>query len=270
MPELDTGCGTLHYEVDEPLGPAVDGDGGAAVVFCHGVGTNCDTWTPWLAAVRERHRVVRFDTRGFGRSAEAADDGLWTMDRLADDILAVASAVGLHRFHLVGESLGGTVCLYLACRGDVDLASLTVASTAYRGDRVGAVQSWWGAIETNGMGPWSARMMTQRFVPGALSDADWQWFAGVQERTRPDSLLAAAQLLIDTDLSAKLPAIRLPVLILNSDGSPYVTPALAVDLQSRIEGAELCIFPGSRHGVVFSHGERCAEIWRDFVTRRAA
>lgn len=266
MPKVDTANGELYYQVDDPLIPWTPDD--AAVLFCHGVGTNCDTWSPWLAALRQRFRVVRFDTRGFGRSAGAAADHTWSLAQLSADILAVADAAGVDRFHVIGESLGGTVCLYLATTGEPRLSSLTLASTAYRGDRIGAVKAWWGDLARDGIGSWSLHMMTQRFVEGGLSEPAWEWFEGVQRQTDPRALLNAAQLLLDTDLSDQVAAVTVPTLIINSDASPYVTPALAVDLHSRITGAELCVFPNSRHGVVFSHGEQCAALFVDFVSRR--
>src|SRR4051812_34956711 len=85
------------------------------IVFIHGIGTTGDVWSDWLPVLADRYRLVRFDTRGFGGSP-ASPDVTWSLDRLADDVLAVADAAGAAQVHLVGESLGGTVSLYLASR----------------------------------------------------------------------------------------------------------------------------------------------------------
>ena len=267
MPWLETTQGQLYYQVEMPAARSPGAP--QTVLFCHGVGTNCDIWSSWGEVLGEHFKVVRFDTRGFGRSAAARDGVPWNLDRLADDILAVAGAANATRFHLVGESLGGTVALHLATRRNAPLLSLTVASTAYRGDLIGAVGKWRDELAAEGIGPWSKRMMGQRFVDGGVSEDAWRRFETVQAQTAPDALLGAADLLIGSDLSDRLANISVPTLIINSDGSPYVTPLLAADLHARIEAAELWVIPNSRHGIVFSHGDRCARALVDFIDRRA-
>lgn len=49
------------------------------IVFHHGIGTNRHVWTAWLPPVLDSHRIVRFDTRGFGRSSVPPDDHRWTL-----------------------------------------------------------------------------------------------------------------------------------------------------------------------------------------------
>src|SRR5207237_7769255 len=119
------GAGTMsvHYEVTDVTAPW-NGEP-ETIIFHHGVGITGDLWLEWLPILADRYRLVRLDMRGFGRSPVPAPGFAWSMDLLAEDTLAVARAVGAEHFHYVGESLGGTLGLYLAIRHSQAIASVT-------------------------------------------------------------------------------------------------------------------------------------------------
>jgi pimeloyl-ACP methyl ester carboxylesterase len=211
---------------------------------------------------------VRFDTRGFGRSHEPGRAVDWTLDRFADDVLEVAAAAGAARFHLVGESMGGTVCLALATRADAPLLSLTCVSTSHRGASIQRVGTWRERATREGMAAWSAQMMDDRFVAGVLPQAAYQWFSDVQQRTGIECLLDAADMLVKTDLSDALAGVSVPTLLLAPDSSPFLALEIPSDIHRRVAGSEVAVFPGVRHGLAFSHGAQCARLLLDFLERR--
>lgn len=57
----------------------------------------------------EHAGVVAFDHRGHGASDKPADVAAYSLDRLAADTLAVADALDLGRFTILGHSMGGMV-----------------------------------------------------------------------------------------------------------------------------------------------------------------
>lgn len=79
---------------------------GTGVVLVHAGIADHRMWNPQWDALTARHRVVRYDTRGFGRS-ETADVPF--SDRA--DLLAVMDAAGLDRAVVVGCSRGGAIAL---------------------------------------------------------------------------------------------------------------------------------------------------------------
>jgi pimeloyl-ACP methyl ester carboxylesterase len=112
MPLATTKHGTLHYEVINQVAPwHRDRE---AILFHHGIGASAGIWAAWLPALAEAYRLVSFDMRGCGRSDIPAADFVWSLDLLVEDLFAVADAAGLIQFHLVGESIGGTVALAAA------------------------------------------------------------------------------------------------------------------------------------------------------------
>lgn len=264
----DTGSGLLHYEVIDltpPWHEPVE-----TLVLCHGVGTDSNVWSDWLPLLASEFRLVRFDTRGFGLSASCGSPASWTLKRFADDIVAVAAAAGAQRFHLVGESFGGTASLHLAARADSPVLTLTCVSTAHRGSGIELVRRWREELRLRGMQAWSDEMMDRRFHAGALTAAQREWFATTQAACEPQALLAVGELLVDTDLTAELSNIVAPTLLLTPDGSPFVTVDLSNQIKQQVPFCELAVFPRARHGLVFSHAAECAAAVRAFALRAIA
>jgi len=90
-----------------------DGGSGAPVLFVHSLAGNSAHWSAQLDALRGSRRTVALDLRGHGRS-EPPGNGDYAITSLAQDVGAVADALGFERFALVGHSMGGGVALAYA------------------------------------------------------------------------------------------------------------------------------------------------------------
>jgi pimeloyl-ACP methyl ester carboxylesterase len=90
-----------------------DGGSGDAVVFVHSMAGNTRHWSGQLEPFRKSRRAVALDLRGHGKS-EAPRNGEYSIEAQAEDVSAVADALGLERFSLVGHSMGAGVALAYA------------------------------------------------------------------------------------------------------------------------------------------------------------
>jgi pimeloyl-ACP methyl ester carboxylesterase len=104
-----------------PAGTLYVDDGGTSavadpVVFVHSLAGNTTQWASQLAHLRPRRRAVALDVRGHGRSEEPGD-GSYAIPAMGADVTAVADALDLERFVLVGHSAGGAVAI--ACAADL-------------------------------------------------------------------------------------------------------------------------------------------------------
>jgi len=88
------------------------GSGPIALVFIHGGMADRSFWTPQIAGLADRYRVVALDLAGHGESDGGRKE--WTIARWADDVRALVEALSLERVVLVGNSLGGPVALEAA------------------------------------------------------------------------------------------------------------------------------------------------------------
>jgi pimeloyl-ACP methyl ester carboxylesterase len=239
------------------------------ILFHHGIGATGALFSDWVPALCDRYRILLLDTRGFGASTLVSPDAPWDMAVMVSDLLAVAEAERLDRFHLVGESAGGTVAMATAIAEPGRLLSLTVSNAAHRGSAVRNVRGvWQESIAAAGQDAWAAGMMEQRAFPGALSSAQHRWFLDQQAHASAAAMLGLAELLLRTDLTPQLGAIRAPMLILSSDSSPFIPPEIACELHAAVPGAELRVFPHARHGLPLTHGRDCALALREFLARR--
>jgi pimeloyl-ACP methyl ester carboxylesterase len=89
----------VHYR-DEGSGPAV--------VLLHGTSSSLHTWDGWTATLRGRYRVVRFDLPAFGLTGPSPSRD-YSIDGYVAAVDQVLLRLGLQRFVLGGNSLGGTI-----------------------------------------------------------------------------------------------------------------------------------------------------------------
>jgi pimeloyl-ACP methyl ester carboxylesterase len=253
----------LHYEVIDLTAPWVAG--GETIVFHHGLGATSGAWAAWVPVLAGRFRLVCFDMRGHGRSGRPAPDAPLTLDDLVEDLIAVADAAGVQQFHLVGESIGGTIALKAAISHPARIRTLTVSNGAHIGGSIHSIDDWKQIIDARGMQGWSEHMMRGRFFDGAISDQMWQWYAREQASVSPDFVLRAVRLLAGADLTPELGGLRLPVLLLHGDSSPFIPVAVLADLKARLADARLQVFAHARHGLPFSHATQCAQTLRQFL-----
>lgn len=82
---------------------------GPPLLLIHGGTLDRRMWEPNMAALTERHRVVRCDLRGYG--ASPPPDGPYSH---ADDVRALLATLGIERAAVAGLSLGAGVALELA------------------------------------------------------------------------------------------------------------------------------------------------------------
>jgi pimeloyl-ACP methyl ester carboxylesterase len=263
MAFADTGKGTLHYDlIDQVVGWERAPD---AIVFHHGIGADGALWRGWLPHLIDRYRAVSFDMRGCGRSHVPGSDFEWSLDRMVEDLFAVADAAGLPRFHLVGESIGGTVALAATIARPDRIATLTVSNGAHLGASIQRVQTWQQQLDHGGVKGWSDSFMADRFHEGALGRERWAWFAAVQERWPRESILKALGVLVGTDLTPRLGEITCPTLLLHPDGSPFIPVPIMAELHRLLPESQLNVFGHSRHGLPFSHAAQCAQVLRSFL-----
>ncbi len=258
--------GRLFYDVVDRVAPWHAQP--ETIMFMHGVGARHDMWTGWLPALADRYRVILIGTRGCGYSAEITNYADWTLDGLSDDILAVADHAGVDKFHVVGESAGGTAVLNLVSRGLDCVVTATTLSTAHRGYQIKRVKQWRADVAAKGVSWWSGEMMKHRFMAGAMSDAKTAWFRARQDEAIAESLLRKGDVLLATDLTDKLAGIKCPLLMMLPDHSPFVTPEIGVEILKLVPEAELSIIPNSKHGIFYSHDVFASNLLADFIERK--
>jgi lipase len=104
-------------------GPA----GSQRLLFGHANGLAAGSYEPWLERLARHFEVFAFDARGHGASRwpEGPLETVFSVDRMADDLMRVAAAVG-GALACVGHSLGGASALRLAGQGRAAFTRLVI------------------------------------------------------------------------------------------------------------------------------------------------
>ncbi len=84
-------------------------EGAPAIFFLHGFPESARTWRHQLADLARDFRVFAPDQRGFARSSKPEGVANYTHDKPIADLLALADAVGVETFTLVGHDWGGAI-----------------------------------------------------------------------------------------------------------------------------------------------------------------
>jgi len=104
------------------------GTGDPALVFLHYWGGSSRTWQQVIERLRGNPRAIALNQRGWGGSV--VTDGRYDLAAMADDTQAVAGAIGLKHYVLVGHSMGGKVAQIIAARRPEGLVGMVLVAPA--------------------------------------------------------------------------------------------------------------------------------------------
>lgn len=121
--ELSTGI-TMNVALAGPT------DGPPAILV-HGFPESHRTWRAIVPLLEDRVRLVMPDLRGFGDSDRPQDVADYATDTLIADIFALADALNIDRFALVGHDWGGAIAWAAALRGNLRVERLAIVNSPH-------------------------------------------------------------------------------------------------------------------------------------------
>lgn len=254
----------LYYLADDYTDPWREPQ---AVLLLHGNAESGAAWFGWVPHLARHFRVVRPDMRGFGASTAMPRDFPWTLDIIIDDYLSLMRSLGLERFHLVGAKLGGTVARRFAARCPDRVLTLTVAGTpAPKRNLEREIPARIEEFEKHGVERWARRTMAgrlgSRFPPQGA-----EWWIKLMGRTAVSTQIGFSATIADADITADLPKIACPTLVITTEGSALGTVEETRAWQRMIPRSELLVLPGDSYHVAASDADRCAVETLKFIQR---
>ncbi len=95
------------------------------IVLVHGTSASLHTWDGWVAELRGTRRVIRFDLPGFGLTGPNAQQD-YSLAEYTRVTLALLDTLGVSRFAIGGNSLGGEVAWHVAAAAPERVAALVL------------------------------------------------------------------------------------------------------------------------------------------------
>jgi pimeloyl-ACP methyl ester carboxylesterase len=271
---VDTENGTpvcLHYE---------DHGEGRPVVLMHGWPTSARSWERQIGPLVDRgYRVITYDRRGFGRSAQPWDG--YDYQTLARDLQLLIEHLGLVDVTLVGACMaGGEVVRHLAIYGPgrVGKAVLAGAAVPYPYRSYDNPEGWLEDADiarlTAGLSAdrldFLDRFTTEMFRAGERTDlvsaATLAYYRGIAAQASAKATLDCVTAFARTDLRNDLAAVTVPTLIIHGDSDavfPY--EASGARAHRAITGSEAVVIEGGPHWVNVTHPRQFNRALLDFL-----
>ena len=101
------------------------------VILLHGFPESHRTWRALAPLLSDELRLVMPDQRGFGDSDRPQEVEAYSADTLIADLFALADALGIDRFALVGHDWGGAIAWGAAIRGDPRVERLAIDNSPH-------------------------------------------------------------------------------------------------------------------------------------------
>ena len=186
------------------------------MVFVHGFPMDRRIWVKQLAGFSDKHRVLTIDLKGFGksRSTEA-----FTIDSMADDLVAFIHAVAAGPCLLAGLSMGGYVALSVAIRHAEVLRGLVMVSSKSQADTPQGKEGRQKMVELAEQQ--GSKAVADQMLPRVLGDLTLrdrpelvQELRNIMEQCSPRTIANATLAMRDrVDRTGDLPSLRMPVLV---------------------------------------------------------
>lgn len=230
MPRLETATGMFNIALDGP-------EGGPALMLSNSLSSNLSMWEPQIAALSQRFRVVRYDSRGAGRSV--VSPGPYSIAELGRDALAIMDALGLETVDWCGLSKGGMVGQWLLVNAPHRIRRAVLANTAAL---MPPPALWNGRIRNvraNGMAAIVEATIERWFTTGfvASEPATIARVKAMIAATPAEGYVGCCAAIRDMDQRDAITTIGRPVLLISGRHDPATTPVMMTVLEHRIPGA---------------------------------
>jgi pimeloyl-ACP methyl ester carboxylesterase len=234
----------------------VDRGAGSPVLLLHGFPLDHTMWDAQIDGLATHSRVIAPDLRGFGRTPLAAGDaerGI-TMEAYADDLAAFLDALAVcEPVVLAGFSMGGYIAWQFVQKYASRLAALVVCDTRAVADTEEARE---GRLKmAANIAEWGSGRVADIMGPKLFAPATFDNQPEIVARVRrvventPTSGIAAAQrgMAARPDVTAMLPSIQLPTLVLVGEHDAISPPAEMRKIAAAIPNAQYVEIPRAGH-----------------------
>lgn len=223
------------------------------VLVLHGWGASLDAIGSVIAGLGRSVEMIAVDLPGFGASEPPREP--WTVGRYAAFLLEFASALQLERFSVLAHSFGARIAIVLADEHPEKVERLLLTGAA--GIRPRRKPSYYARVALAKVGRAAAAVggsrgrRLQAVLRRRIASADWL--------AASEAMRETFRLVIAEDLTARLPRIRVPTLLVWGDHDADTPLWMGERMERLIPDAGLVVLHGAGH---YAYAERAGEFNR--------
>jgi pimeloyl-ACP methyl ester carboxylesterase len=228
------------------------GGDGPSVIFGHGFLMDHEMFAAQVDALRATHRVITFDSRGFGNTVfDGQPFSYWD---LANDCLGLLTHLGIERAVVGGMSQGGFVALRVALTAPERVRGLILLDTQAGVERPEVLELYQGMIAT-----WLAVGAVDELAGGVASiiinDADEspRWIAKWQSRPKEFIIEPANCLLTRDDITDRLSEITCAAVVIHGVDDTAIDMERADVLAAGLVGSGAVVAVPGAHASCLTH-----------------
>jgi 3-oxoadipate enol-lactonase/4-carboxymuconolactone decarboxylase len=258
MPLIDCAGTTLFYDL-------TGREDGPLLVLSNSLGTTVEMWDGIVKILAPSFRILRYDTRGHGRSPAAPSP--LTVKQLADDLAALLNALKIDNAHIAGLSLGGMTAQALAIHHPHKVKSLMLMAT---GPFLPPAENWNARAKTvreQGLASIVDTVLTRWFTP-AYFDTHAHRIAYYRSRfltNDPEGYALCCEAIRDMDLRPQLASITAPTLVIAGADDPVTPVSMANELADAIAGSRAGVIAHASHLLAIEQPDETAALMRQFI-----
>ncbi len=257
------------------------GKGEPLVILHGGPGASHDYFLPYLLPLARTNRLIFIDERGSGRSQRIENASGYTVENMVEDVEAVRKELNLRKISLLGHSYGGVLAQAYALKYQENLSHLILCSTFHSTSKMNEVfknimkkmtpelRTRIEKLEKEGLFGHGKDYEKNRYTNEYMIAAWGEGYFPYLYQNHPDPNYdpiangntawdlyremwgSNGEFVIDGNLKSveyadKLPTIKVPTLITAGDNDEC-DPSLSKEMNSKIPGSKLVIFPKSGH-----------------------
>ena len=216
--------------------------GAPALVLLHSLGANLHVWDDQAAVLATSFRVIRLDMRGHGLTS--ITPGPYTIEGLADDVLAALDALGVAQAHVAGLSIGGLIAQAVAHRAPDRALSLVLCDTALAIPPANLWTERAATIRSHGMASLIDGIMARWITPANAATPVADGMRAMLAATSAEGYAACAEAIGSW---AGVSGLTVPTLVVVGAMDVSTPPAAAAALAAAIPGAVLTEIPDAAH-----------------------
>lgn len=131
MPQIDINNHSSNYLLED-FGHA------ETLIFSNSLGTDLTLWDSVMPYIQDHFNVLRYDTRGHGKSSVGTDTE-YTIEQLGQDVIALLDHLKLDKVHFCGISMGGLIGQWLGINASNRFENIVICNSAAK---IGTVEGW--------------------------------------------------------------------------------------------------------------------------------